>query len=58
MVNIWINKKYFSYLKSSFDLRIYVINSCFQYIIILLINFNLNVWVHIIYPLKIFINGS
>jgi hypothetical protein len=53
-----INKIYFSYLKPSFDLWIYIIQTFFQYIIILLITFNLDKWVHKIYPHKIFINGS
>jgi len=58
MANTWINKIYLSYLKSSFDLKIYDIQFCFQYIIIFLITSNLDVWVHTIYPHKIFINGS
>jgi len=58
MANTWINKIYLSYLKSSFDLGVYVLKFCFQYVIILLITFNLDVWVYIIYPHKIFVNGS
>jgi len=55
IVNTWINKIYLSYFKPSFGLGIYIIKLCFQYIIILLITFNLDVWIHIIYPHKIFI---
>jgi hypothetical protein len=58
MSNTWINKINHKYFKSSFDLEIYVMQFCFQYIIILLIIANLEVWIHIIYPHKIFINGS
>jgi len=53
-----INKIYVPYLKPSFDLEIYIIQFFFQYIIILLINFNLCIWMHLIYPHKIFIIGS
>jgi len=53
-----INKIYLSYLEPSFDLWIYVIQILFQYIIILSITFNLDIWVHKIYPHKMFINGS
>jgi hypothetical protein len=41
MADTWINKIYFSYIKTSFDLWIYIIQIFFQYIIILLITFNL-----------------
>jgi hypothetical protein len=53
-----IKNLYLSYLKPLFDLGIYIIQFSFQYIIILFITFNLNIWVHRIYPHKIFINGS
>jgi hypothetical protein len=58
VVNTWINNIYLSDLKPSFDLRIYVIQFFFQYIMILPLTFNLNIWVHIIYPHKIFTNES
>jgi hypothetical protein len=58
VANIWINKIYLSDLKPSFYLGIYIMQFFFQYIIILPITFNLDVWVHIIYSHKIFINGS
>jgi len=44
VANTWINKIHFSYLKHSFNLVIYIIQFCFQYIIILPITFNLDVW--------------
>jgi len=53
-----INKIYLSYLQPSFDLWIYSIHILFQYIIILWITFNLNIWIDKIYPDKIFITGS
>jgi len=56
--NTRINKIYISYLKLSFDLWIYIIQTFFQYIIILLMTFNLDIWVHKIYAHKIFVNGS
>ncbi len=43
MVDTWMNKIYISYLKPSFGLRIYIIQFYFQYIIILLRTFNLNI---------------
>jgi hypothetical protein len=58
VANTWMYIIYLSYFKPSFDLRIYIIQFCFQYIMILTINFNLNIWVHKIYPHKIFINGA
>jgi hypothetical protein len=58
VVKIWINKIYLSYFKHSFDLNFYIIQFLFQCIMILPITFHLNIWVHVIYPHKIFINGS
>jgi len=43
MANTWINKIYLSYIKASFDFGVFLIKFCFQYVIILLITFNLDV---------------
>jgi len=58
VVNTITNKKYFSYLKPLFHLKYYIVQFCFQYIISLLITFNLDTWGHIIYPHKKYISGS
>jgi len=47
-----VNKIKYSYFKPSFGLEIYI-TICFQYIIILLIIFNLHIWIHVIYTHKI-----
>jgi len=57
MANTCISKLKLSYLKPSFGLGIY-----FTILFMIYNNFtnkfNLHVWIHVIYPYKIFINGS